>query len=129
MLEVDGRPVAAFLGWRLGARFAFYQSGFDPEWAEHSVGSVLLGMTIRSAIEEGAHEFDMLLGTEPYKRRFADRSRPVETVVVATAGTPRSLLLTGEAFARRHGRELARHPRLGSALRTVSAKLPSAWRN
>jgi len=128
VLEVDGSPVAAFLGWRLGARFAFYQSGFDPEWAEHSVGSVLLGMTIRSAIEEGAHEFDMLLGTEPYKRRFADRSRPVETVVVTTAGTPRSLLLTGEAFARRHGRELARHPRLGRALRGAGARLPSAWR-
>ena len=129
VLEVDSRPVAAFLGWRLGARFAFYQSGFDPEWSEHSVGSVLLAKTIRAAIEEGAHEFDMLLGTEPYKRRFADRSRAVETVVVATAGSPRSILLTGEALARRYGRELARHPRLGKALREVNARLPSTWRS
>lgn len=129
LLEVDGRAVAAFLGWRLGARFAFYQSGFDPEWSDHSVGSVLLGKTIRGAIEEGAHEFDMLLGTEPYKRRFADRSRAVETVVVATAGSPRSMLLTSEALVRRRGRELARHPRLGKTLRKVNSKLPSAWRN
>ena len=129
VLEVDAQPVAAFFGWRLGARFAFYQSGFDPEWSEHSVGAVLLAKTIRGAIEEGAHEFDMLLGTEPYKRRFADRSRAVETVVVATAGSPRSMLLTGEAMARRQGRELARHPRLGKALRKVNARLPSAWRN
>ena len=129
VLEVDGRPVAAFLGWRLGARYAFYQSGFDPEWAEHSVGLVLLAMTVRAAIEEGAHEFDMLLGTEPYKRRFADRSRPVESVVMATAGSPRSLLLTGEALARERGRELAKNPRLGRALRGLSARLPRTWRN
>ena len=128
VLEVDGKAVAAFLGWRVGARYAFYQSGFDPEWAEHSVGVVLLAMTIRSAIEEGAHEFDMLLGTESYKRRFADRSRPVETIVVATAGSPRSMLLTSEAFARDRGRELAKNPRLGRALRGVAARLPSAWR-
>jgi CelD/BcsL family acetyltransferase involved in cellulose biosynthesis len=70
----------------------------------------------------------MLLGTESYKRRFADRSRSVETIVVATAGSPRSMLLTGEALARERGRRLAKNPRLGSALRGIAARLPSAWR-
>lgn len=31
-LELDGTPVAAQYGWRLGDRFLAYQSGFDPEW-------------------------------------------------------------------------------------------------
>jgi CelD/BcsL family acetyltransferase involved in cellulose biosynthesis len=128
-LELDGEPIAAFFGWRLGARYAFYQSGFDPAHADHSVGSVILAMTIRSAIEEGAHEFDMLLGTEPYKRRFTDRARPVETVVVAGARSARGLLLTGEAAARRRGRELARRPRLEAAVRKVAGRMPSAWRS
>ena len=127
-LELDGEPVAALLGWRLGPRYAYFQSGFDPSWARHSVGTVLVAMTIRSAIEEGAGEFDMLLGTEAYKRRFAEASRPVETVVMVSAAHPARLATAGNLLARRSWRRLAASPRAGPAVRRLADRLPSRWR-
>jgi CelD/BcsL family acetyltransferase involved in cellulose biosynthesis len=86
-MEVDGAPIAALYGWLIGGRWSYYQAGFDPEWSRHSPGFLLLAETIRQAIEEGASEYDMLLGEESFKRRFATSSRPVCTVVLAPRGT------------------------------------------
>jgi CelD/BcsL family acetyltransferase involved in cellulose biosynthesis len=82
-LELDEEPVAAWYGWRIGDRFAYCQAGFDPAWAERSVGFVLFSETIRRAADEGAAEYDMLLGDEPFKLRFADLERPACTVLFA----------------------------------------------
>jgi CelD/BcsL family acetyltransferase involved in cellulose biosynthesis len=70
-LRLDGRPVAALYGIRYGRTFSFYQSGFDPAFAKESVGLVLMGLAIRSAIEEGAAEYDFLHGDESYKSQWA----------------------------------------------------------
>jgi len=110
LLEVDGEPVAAFLGWRVGNRFAFYNSGFDPEWAELSVGTVMLTRTVQRAIEEGATEFDMLLGDESYKRRFQNATRHVQTVVLPKAIAPARILVSAEAGARHLGRRFGSRP-------------------
>lgn len=126
LLEVDGVAIAGFFGWRVGRSFAFYQSGFDPSWADKSVGVVMMATTIRSAIEEGASEFDMLLGTESYKRRFTDSSRPVQTVVLVGAKRPLRALLAAEAGARRMGRKLADRPALGKAARGIARLLPTS---
>jgi CelD/BcsL family acetyltransferase involved in cellulose biosynthesis len=129
LLQVDGEPVAGFLGWRLGETYSFYQSGFDPDWAEKSVGVVMMATTVRSALEEGAGEFDMLLGDEPYKQRFTNASRPVHTVILPKSISPTRLLVAGEARARRVGRRLAERPALGKALRSMTRLLPTARRN
>lgn len=120
LLEVDGTAVAAFLGWRLGDRYTFYQSGFEPDWGEFSVGIALLTRTIQSAIEEGATEFDMLLGTEAYKRRFQNAGRDVNTVVLPRAMAPARVLVAAEVGARRLGRRVIEHPEaLPPALRRM----------
>lgn len=75
VLRLDGEPVAALYGFRYGATFLFYQSGFDPRFAPHGVGLALMGLVIREAIAEGAAEFDMLHGDEPYKFHWAGRQR------------------------------------------------------
>jgi len=67
VLRLEGRPVAAFYGFRYGRSFLFYQSGFDPSLSRHSVGLVTLGLTIKTAIEERASEYDFLHGNEAYK--------------------------------------------------------------
>jgi CelD/BcsL family acetyltransferase involved in cellulose biosynthesis len=100
-LEADGVEVAAWYGWRVGGRYAYCLAGFDPAWAEASVGLVLLAHTVRSAIEEGAAEYDLLLGDEPYKSRFATDERPVETVVLGGTLDPTCLAAGAEAGARR----------------------------
>jgi CelD/BcsL family acetyltransferase involved in cellulose biosynthesis len=127
-LEVEGQPVAGWFGWRLGARFAYYQAGFDPAWASRSVGFILFAETIRAAAEEGAAEYDMLLGEERFKERFATSSRPVCTAVIAPRLRPSRLLATAEVGLRRAGRRLpegVREPAKERA-RSLLDRLPMA---
>jgi CelD/BcsL family acetyltransferase involved in cellulose biosynthesis len=68
--------------------FAGYQSGWDPRFARHSIGSVLVLHALERAGEEGARTFDFLRGSEPYKYRFGARDRWDRTWLVprGTAG-------------------------------------------
>jgi len=78
LMQVEGAPRAALYGFVHGDRFAFYQAGYDPEWRQRSVGTVLLGHIVRECFGEARSEFDFLRGTEPYKLKWANGWR--ETV-------------------------------------------------
>ena len=127
LLEVDGHAVAAWYGWRLGAVYSYYQAGFDPEWSDRSVGLVLLAHTFRAAIEEGAGVYDLLLGDEAYKGRFADSERQVETLVVTPALHPRRVAVALEAGARRAAGRLPpeRRAQLRAAAGGLLDRLPT----
>jgi CelD/BcsL family acetyltransferase involved in cellulose biosynthesis len=88
LLEVDGAVIAAWYGWNVGGRFAYYQAGFDPEWSRSSPGLLLLAETVRMATEEGASEYDLLRGEEEFKRRFATGTRHVQSLLLAPATHP-----------------------------------------
>lgn len=47
--------------------FHYYNAGYDLEWARYSVGLVLVGLSIKSAIERGDVLYDFLRGDESYK--------------------------------------------------------------
>jgi CelD/BcsL family acetyltransferase involved in cellulose biosynthesis len=127
-MEVDGEPVAAWYGWRVGHRYAYYLAGFLPNWADRSVGFLLLAQTVRAAIGEGASEYDLLLGDEPYKRRFATHSRHVETVLLTRAHNPVRLLFRAEVALRGGYRSLPPQvrERLRSVAIRVARRLPSS---
>jgi CelD/BcsL family acetyltransferase involved in cellulose biosynthesis len=110
-MEVDGEPIAALYGWLMGGRWSYYQAGFDPAWARHSPGFLLLAETIRAAIEDGASEYDMLLGEEPFKRRFATSSRSVCTVILAPRGHLAHISAVAGVRLRRAWRRLPSGPR------------------
>lgn len=74
-LRLDGRPAASLYGFRYRDVFCFYQSGFDPAYAKDSVGLVMMGLAIKSALEEGADEYDLLHGDEAYKFQWARETR------------------------------------------------------
>ena len=82
LLHLDGAPVAALYGFRHRDVFYFYQSGFDPAYSRHSVGLVIMGLAIQSAIEEGAREFDLLQGVERYKTLWAREARHLARVEI-----------------------------------------------
>lgn len=82
VLRLAGAPAAVMYGFFYGNRFYFYQHGFDPQYESFSVGLVLMGLTIRAAIEEGATEFDMLFGTEKYKSLWASDHRSLTQLQV-----------------------------------------------
>lgn len=75
ILRLDGVPVASLYGFRYGDTFYFYQSGFDPDHAKSSVGMLVLGLAIESAIGEGVSECDLLHGDEAYKFRWTRDTR------------------------------------------------------
>ena len=79
LLELDGRPAAAYHGFRFGDAEWSYQFGRDPA-EEGSIGLVIAAQAIRRALEEGAMEFQLGPGDQPYKRRFATDNPGLETI-------------------------------------------------
>jgi CelD/BcsL family acetyltransferase involved in cellulose biosynthesis len=75
VLRLDGKPAACLYGFLYRRTFYFYQSGFDATYDKHSVGLVTMGLAIKSAIEEGAEEYDLLHGNEAYKSHWSRDSR------------------------------------------------------
>jgi len=92
LLELDGSPAAAWLGFRFAGAECYYQAGRDPQYDKHSVSFVLLAHTIREALEDGAHEYRFLRGDEPYKYRFATSDPGLETIVTARGAKGRAAL-------------------------------------
>ncbi|HEY6836982.1 MAG TPA: GNAT family N-acetyltransferase [Gaiellaceae bacterium] len=98
LLELDGRPLAVYHGLRFGAAEWSYQFGRDPA-EEGSVGLVIAAQAVRRALGEGATEFRLGPGDQPYKRRFATDDPGLETIGLARTLQGRASLLA----ARRRG--------------------------
>jgi CelD/BcsL family acetyltransferase involved in cellulose biosynthesis len=86
VLELDGRAIAAWHGFRVGSVASYYQAGRDPSFERLSVGFVLLAHSIRSAIAEGATEYRFGRGDEPFKARFTSTDPGLETVALSRGG-------------------------------------------
>jgi CelD/BcsL family acetyltransferase involved in cellulose biosynthesis len=110
VLRLNGAPVAVMYGFLYGGCFYFFQHGFDDQYQQHSVGLVLMALSIRAAIEERAAEFDMLWGTEGYKSLWASDTRELRNIRVfpPTAG---GLVQRALFHARRTAAPLARRVR------------------
>jgi CelD/BcsL family acetyltransferase involved in cellulose biosynthesis len=120
-LTLNGQTAAVMYCFSHGGRFFFYQHGYDSALASHSVGLVLMALTIDAAIREGASEFDLLWGTESYKSLWARHSRALQRVELyplhlggsvqrravearrSVAGLARRMLSLGTAGATRAG--------------------------
>ena len=81
-LEAGGEKIAGTIGFLFGGRYYLYNSAFDHEKRHLSPGMVLVGETIRQAIEHGCDGFDMLKGDFDYKYRFGAKRREVKRLVV-----------------------------------------------
>ncbi len=123
VLELDGRPAAAWYGFRYGGAEWYYQSGRDPDLDAESVGFVLMSHTIRAAMQDGMDEYRFLLGDERYKGRFASHD-PGEVTVVAPTRPLGSVALRA-ALARRRARR-AVSAVAGSGRRTAAAPVVSS---
>lgn len=85
-LDLDGAPAAAWYGFSLGDTVYHYQSGRDLRWERDRVGTVLMGLMIRRAIERGYRRLDFLRGEEPYKAEWTRTARGRYEVVVFRTG-------------------------------------------
>jgi CelD/BcsL family acetyltransferase involved in cellulose biosynthesis len=75
----NGRDVAFHFGFHHAGEFLWYKPSYDPALARRSPGEVLLRHLLLEAKREGARRFDLGLGTEPFKDRFATGRRTVRT--------------------------------------------------
>ena len=80
ILELDGRPAAAWLGYRFAGVESYYQAGRDPALQRERVGLVLLAHSIREALADGMDEYRLLRGDESFKYRFATSDPGLETI-------------------------------------------------
>lgn len=69
--------VASACCFRAGGVVSYFQSGMDPAYERDSVGTTLLALLIKDALETGQHEFDFLRGAEPYKFSWANGQRDI----------------------------------------------------
>ncbi len=74
-LELDGKPVAYHFGFRYDDKLIWYKPSFDPAYAEHSPGLVLIRNLIDYALRSGCGELDFTIGEEPFKDRFTNQRR------------------------------------------------------
>jgi CelD/BcsL family acetyltransferase involved in cellulose biosynthesis len=93
ILELEGRPAAVYHGFRFGAAEWSHQFGRDPAYDDLSVGLLVTAHAVRRAFEEGAAEFHLGPGGQPYKFRFATEDPGLETVGRARTLRGRASLL------------------------------------
>ena len=67
VLDIDGRPVAAVMAFDYNGTVYLYNSGYDADQAQLSVGVISKVLLIKYSIERGRKKFDFLKGGERYK--------------------------------------------------------------
>ena len=85
-MEKDGVPVSSCLCFDYCGRRLLYNSGFDPAFADLSVGLLLKATTIRDAIERGLDSFEFLRGDEQYKYHLGGVDQAVYRMTVVRDG-------------------------------------------
>jgi CelD/BcsL family acetyltransferase involved in cellulose biosynthesis len=99
LLELDGRPVAAWHGFHVGTVTSYYQAGRDPAYERLSLGFVLLAHSLRAAIDEGATEYRFGRGAEEFKYRFTPHDPGLDTVLLARGASGRGAVAAARAAA------------------------------
>ncbi len=74
-LLLDGAPVSSLYVFKYRNVYHHYQSAFDPDYHKYSLGTVIIALAIKDAIEDGALEFDFLHDNETYKYLWARQER------------------------------------------------------
>jgi CelD/BcsL family acetyltransferase involved in cellulose biosynthesis len=95
-LRIDDRPVAVIYALAARRRLYCYLTGFDPEFAGISPGTLLLGYAVEQAMREGALICDFLRGRERYKYLWGGEDRP--TFARSLRPAPRAPAGSAEAW-------------------------------
>jgi CelD/BcsL family acetyltransferase involved in cellulose biosynthesis len=74
---VDDRTVAVNVCFEVAERLSYYQVGRDLDRRWRGSGTALMAHCVEHAIEAGCREFDLMRGSEGYKRLWADETRDV----------------------------------------------------
>lgn len=79
-LWVEGECRSSVYGLDNGQTFYYFNSGYDLEWSNFSVGLVLIGLSVKNSIARGCSLYDFLRGDETYKFDWANQKSELVTV-------------------------------------------------
>ncbi len=97
-LKADNQFLAAIYLLIYNSKYYFYQSGFDPEWAWLSPGTLLFYYSIKKAHCAKITEFDFLRGNENYKGYWTKEKRRGLSIKIINKTTAGSVLGGLEAY-------------------------------
>ncbi len=86
VLELDGAPICAQLFVRAGTTTLFVNGGWDERHAALKPSLLCLLDAVEEAFAIGVERFDLGVGVQAYKLRFADGSAPLAWGVLMTPG-------------------------------------------
>jgi len=86
VMELDGRVVACQLAFESRNRLFCFKTGYDPEFRDHSPGTVMIRRLAQHAAENGVRVFDHSRGDEAYKARFSNATKRYSTLHVFRRG-------------------------------------------
>ena len=78
----NNHPIAFHFGFEYRNKFIWYKPTFDVQYWKKSPGEVLIKFLLEDAIEKGLEEFDFTIGSEPFKRRFSNKIRHNNRLIV-----------------------------------------------
>jgi len=77
ILELNTSPVAVTMSFDYKNDMYLYNSGYDPQYAQLSVGVISKALCIKDSIERGRKRFDFLKGDEAYKYHLGGHESPI----------------------------------------------------
>ena len=81
-MEINGKRASVALGFEYESTYYYYQTGFDPNYSNYSVGSIHILYILEDLISRGLKEFDFLRGDEAYKFKWQSLSRSNNRIVM-----------------------------------------------
>ncbi|MBU1057117.1 MAG: GNAT family N-acetyltransferase [Proteobacteria bacterium] len=82
IIEIEGKVVSLLYLFQYKKQLFFYQNGWEPEFAQVSIGLVHIKMAVEEAIGEKYLSFDMLRGDEQYKYKFSNDVRNIFSLMM-----------------------------------------------
>lgn len=73
--ELDGHPIAFHFGFDFAGRAFWYKPSFDPDFAQHSPGTLIIEHLLKHIIRNNLRELDFTIGGEPFKQRYTNEQR------------------------------------------------------
>jgi CelD/BcsL family acetyltransferase involved in cellulose biosynthesis len=116
VLRVGDRIAAMHLGLRSTTTWHWWIPAYDPAFARHSPGQLLLWEMVRVSESEGIACIDLGAGDARYKDRFADDRTWLASGRVGRLPPPHELAIQTEALLRS---QALRHQGVGDGLRAV----------
>jgi CelD/BcsL family acetyltransferase involved in cellulose biosynthesis len=100
LFSSNGKVIGGLLHLKHQDTLGMYLMAVDKEFHPNiSLGNILVGMCLSSAIEDGVAIYDFLKGIEPYKFHWADQGRTSVTLSYYKKNVA-SILLVAEKFLR-----------------------------